>query len=66
MSIASVMILIYANRSLNRMMSRNYDNLTSKIDSRISEAKAAMNIKYNKTDMPESDQNTKPGNSQEQ
>lgn len=48
------------------MMSRNYDNLTSKIDSRISEAKAAMNIKYNKTDMPESDQNTKPGNSQEQ
>lgn len=66
MTMSSLLILIYANRSLNRIMSKNYENLTSKIDSRISEAKAAMDRKYKKTGLPASNQNTKPGNSQEQ
>ncbi|GEM_PF-6669641 len=65
-SVASLAVLIYAKRALKNTLEKNYEELTSSIDSKMSEAKATLDRIYKKRSVEISDQNTKPGNSPEQ
>lgn len=62
----SIVVSIYANRSLDRIIKNNYERLTKRVDSKFTEAREALDRIYAKRSAPSGDQNLKPGSSQEQ
>ncbi|MFA5104771.1 MAG: hypothetical protein WC527_06310 [Candidatus Margulisiibacteriota bacterium] len=62
----SIVISVYANRSLDRILKGNYNDLTKRIDMKFAEARRTLDrISQQKEQLP-FDQKTNPGRSQEQ
>lgn len=66
MAVFSIVLSIYANRSLSRILKGNYDRLTKRIDSQFEEARNTLDKIYAKKGPLLNGQNTNPDKPKQQ